>query len=119
MRNTAITSSAAALIPSMAELSKIGDRHSSDSEPVGLNDSERAMSIDDGSRSNQLSGMVSRRAALTLQGHESREPETNRLHHSPSVLTLVQFPGIPVNFAAGNQPLRWFNPELSFAKVPS
>ncbi len=49
MRNTANTSSAAALIPSMAELSKIGDRHSSDSEPVGLNDSERAMSIDDGS----------------------------------------------------------------------
>jgi hypothetical protein len=55
----------------------------------------------------------------TLQGHESREPETNSLHHSPSDLTLVQFHGIPVDFAAGNQPLRWFNPELSFAKVPS
>ena len=61
MRNTANTSSAAALIPSMAELSKIGDRHSSDSEPVGLNGPERAVSIDDGSRSNQLPGMVSRR----------------------------------------------------------
>ena len=91
MRNTAITSSAAALIPSMAELSKIGDRHSSDSEPVGLNDSERAMSIDDGSRSNQLPGMVSRRAALTLQGHESREPETVCTIARPSSL-LFSFP---------------------------
>ena len=82
MRNTANTSSAAALIPSMAELSKIGDRHSSDSEPVGLNDSERAMSIDDGSRSNQLSGMVSRRTALTSRGHESRTAGTNRFRHN-------------------------------------
>ena len=38
---------------------------------------------------------------------------------NPSGLTCVQFHGISVNFAAGNQPLRWFNPELSFAKVPS
>ena len=49
MRNTANTSSAAALIPSMAELViKDRRRHSSDSEPVGLNDAERVVSIDDG-----------------------------------------------------------------------
>ena len=89
MRNTANTSSAAALIPSMAELSKIGDRHSSDSEPVGLNDSERAMSIDDGSRSNQLPGMVSSRTAATLLCHESRETGNKQPASQPLPTSLL------------------------------
>lgn len=118
MRNTANTSSAAALIPSMAELSKIGDRHSSDSEPVGLNDAERAMSIDDGSRSNQLPGMVSRRTVAAFCITNDASQKQTFCVTTASRFTRVHFHGFSVSFAAGNHPLRWFNPALSFVKVP-